>query len=235
VGREGSCFVLNIERLIAQGKSFPPEKRVELVGTFLENNNGTSTELELLADLLIHDSTNDPHKVSKTEYPILSNDQWKTRWNREVSFCPHFLDSVELDNGYIPQTPTERKNRKTAQHTIPLGLSFEKILGDILTELEVPFKKGYSRTIKPDFNLGNKWIDAKLSKTTYLSPTCKTIEKYEPLCEELELVYLIGDSSTQVLTEKTKLVHVSEYTKELPKDKQIFYQKLLDELVEQYF
>jgi hypothetical protein len=43
-----------------------------------------SIELSRLATWIVEDKTNDPHKVSKTEYPILSIDQMKTRWRRET-------------------------------------------------------------------------------------------------------------------------------------------------------
>lgn len=43
-----------------------------------------SYELTRLATWLVEDKSNDPHKVSKTEYPILSTDQVKLRWRREL-------------------------------------------------------------------------------------------------------------------------------------------------------
>jgi hypothetical protein len=42
-----------------------------------------SYELQRLATWIVEDKTNDPHKVSKTEYPILSEDQVKLRNRRE--------------------------------------------------------------------------------------------------------------------------------------------------------
>ena len=43
-----------------------------------------SIELEKLASWLVIDKTNDPHKVSKTDYPILSQGQVKRRQRREM-------------------------------------------------------------------------------------------------------------------------------------------------------
>ena len=44
----------------------------------------SSYELERLATWLVVDKTNDPHKVSKTEFPILSEGQKKRRQRREL-------------------------------------------------------------------------------------------------------------------------------------------------------
>lgn len=41
-------------------------------------------ELSRLATWLVVDTTNNPHKISNTEYPILSHDQLKLRQRREL-------------------------------------------------------------------------------------------------------------------------------------------------------
>lgn len=43
-----------------------------------------SKQLDALATWIVVDKTNDPHKVSKTEYPVLSHGQIKRRQSREL-------------------------------------------------------------------------------------------------------------------------------------------------------
>lgn len=110
------------------------------------------------------------------------------------------------------------------------GRKFEELLEIILQELNLTYSKGYNKDIKPDFVLSDgKWIDAKLSEWTI--HYCDTIEKYEPYCNEMDIVYLRGDKEkvTQ-LTDKTKMYSVYRLIQSLPDETKINYTKLLDQL-----
>lgn len=115
-----------------------------------------------------------------------------------------------------------------------LGHRFEKVLSDILEELNFIFSSNTHDRWKPDFIVGNKWIDAKLSQYTHSGRDkngLTVIEKYEPNCEELEIVFLRGNKDTfRKITDKTTLIHVSYYVNKLPIERQRHYNALLTQI-----
>lgn len=135
----------------------------------------------------------------------------------------NLLESCDI---FIPPT--------TLTQFANLGREFERVLGDIFTELGMMFTKYEHERWRPDFVLDSKWIDAKLSEHTYLGRGTSgesTNEKYEPHCSELELVFLRGRYGLdRKITDKTRLVHVSKYVDKLPKDRQVFYNEILTQI-----
>lgn len=107
------------------------------------------------------------------------------------------------------------------------GHRFEAILGEILTDLGIKYEKINHGPLQPDFAIGDEWIDAKLSQTTAFSSGCDTIEKYEPHCEKLTIVYLRGNGSGRSVSDKTTLTHVSYYTDKLRKDRRDYFNEKL--------
>lgn len=91
------------------------------------------------------------------------------------------------ESGIKPSEYLDKLSCNTASVTV--GYMFEELLGEILNELGVDFKKYAHERWKPDFVVGNTWIDAKL---TYRSGIFKTYEKYKECCEKVVFVYLIG-------------------------------------------
>jgi|GEM_PF-6450000 len=111
------------------------------------------------------------------------------------------------------------------------GLKFEKLLGDIIKEVSGDFVKGYNQYLKPDFVIGSTWIDAKLSHWTASIP--ETIEKYEPFCDYLMIIFLRGNRTLdKMVTNKTRILSVYTYIKLLSEERQEYFIKLLDELYE---
>ncbi|MGG2024230.1 hypothetical protein AB1282_00330 [Gottfriedia sp. S16(2024)] len=127
--------------------------------------------------------------------------------------CKHFgLPSIERDGADI------------YKHS---GWKFEDILGELFNELDIKYEKYKHDKYRPDFVVGKRWFDAKLSEWTI--NTCNTIENYEPLCSSLTIVYLRGREHDRMLTNKTRMVHVNKYVKQLPRDKRgYFYAKFND-------
>jgi hypothetical protein len=113
------------------------------------------------------------------------------------------------------------------------GFQFEEMVRNILTELNINFSKGYNKEIRPDIVFSNnRWADAKLSEYTIYN--CQTIEKYEPLCSMLTIVYLRGDKERdQMLTMKTRIISVFKLIKQLPKPKRIKFTELANTLWEE--
>ncbi|WP_299831694.1 hypothetical protein [uncultured Metabacillus sp.] len=110
------------------------------------------------------------------------------------------------------------------------GFKFEELLRSILQELKLTHTKGFNKEIRPDIVLkNNQWMDAKLSEHTIFN--CKTIEKYEPHCSLLTIVYLRGNKNrVQMLTNKTKIMSVYNLIKQIPKGERQYYTLLADNL-----
>jgi hypothetical protein len=111
------------------------------------------------------------------------------------------------------------------------GNEFEKVLGELFSEIGITYKQYDSGTkYKPDFVVGGRWFDAKLSETTYKN--CDTIRNYEPHCMSLTIVYLRGNETDRMLTSKTRLIHVNKYVKQLPRSKRGYFYTKLNEIKE---
>ncbi|MEH7116949.1 hypothetical protein V7128_05910 [Neobacillus vireti] len=88
-GNYKTTFSEEVDKLIKQ--DLTDDFKMKLIQTLTDayiNQTGKvpdSYELSRLTTWLVEDKTNDPHKVSKTEYPILSHDQIKLRRRRELS------------------------------------------------------------------------------------------------------------------------------------------------------
>ncbi|WP_339811138.1 hypothetical protein MKY63_00735 [Paenibacillus sp. FSL R7-0189] len=110
------------------------------------------------------------------------------------------------------------------------GHSFEEVLGDIFHEIGVHYVKERRGDCIPDFIVGDSWYDAKLSETTI--NLCKTVEKYEPNCESLTIVFLRGNKNAdRKLTNKTRILHISHFLKRLPEKRQVHYNRKLDDIL----
>lgn len=124
--------------------------------------------------------------------------------------------------------------RTSSTEFAKLGNMFEDVLRGILNELGYEMTENTHDRWCPDFVIGDKWVDAKLSEYTYLGKDdngLTVIDKYEPYCEELELVFLRGNRGTcRKLSEKTTLVHVSKYVNKLPTDRQEHYNDILTQI-----
>lgn len=111
------------------------------------------------------------------------------------------------------------------------GHSFEEVLGEIFREIGKDYVKERYGDCIPDFAVGDLWYDAKLSETTI--HLCKTVEKYEPNCVALTIVFLRGNKNTdRKLTDKTRLVHVSHYLKRLPEIRQKYFSRKLKRITQ---
>lgn len=116
------------------------------------------------------------------------------------------------------------------------GHVFENVLAEIFTELGHKFERTPEiNGCHPDFVMGNHWIDAKLSEWTVHLADCETVKKYRPHCEKLTIVYLRGKSKKTMEYRKESdftLMHVSELLKQLPFDKQTYFQDKLDGILQ---
>lgn len=103
------------------------------------------------------------------------------------------------------------------------GYAFEELIGGLFTELgmDVAKQQRFDNCV-PDFVSGSTWYDAKLSEWTI--HTCDTVRKYEPNCRELIIVFLRGNTQTdRMISDKTRLVHVSYFVNQLPREKRGFF------------
>jgi nuclear transport factor 2 (NTF2) superfamily protein len=104
-----------------------------------------------------------------------------------------------------------------------IGRSFEKIVDYLISEIGINFKKYEHRTYKPDYVFKNDiWADAKLSEWSVYC--CDTIEKYEPCCRLLTIIYMRGNPARdEMLTNKTRIISVHKLIKQLPRSRRRYY------------
>lgn len=94
------------------------------------------------------------------------------------------------------------------------GHKFEYLVGKVLRELygsavnDSYFEEG----CKPDFVVNNRWVDAKLSKSTILSPSCETVEKYSKVTQKLTIIFCIDDAIDVDLSKYSHVdfIHVTD-------------------------
>jgi hypothetical protein len=112
------------------------------------------------------------------------------------------------------------------------GYALEALFGEVLTELNVRYTQYEHERYDPDYVLDNdRWIDVKLSEWTVSSHHSETLERYEPHCKSLTIVFLRGDKTCdRMLTPKTRLVNVSHYVKQLPRVRQRYYNAKLRDI-----
>lgn len=115
-----------------------------------------------------------------------------------------------------------------------LGIEFEQLVGEILTELNINYIQYDSgkRNCKPDFVFSEKhWGDAKISEHTVFHS--QTIDKYEKHIDKLTIIYLRKTSQLEwrrYVTPKTEIVHISYFVKELPIDKRQQFEDRLSKI-----
>lgn len=116
------------------------------------------------------------------------------------------------------------------------GTAFEDLFAEILTELGYEYIRegdGVSELdpdfkLKPDFILPNwRWVDCKLSEWTDIRETVIRYHSENP--NGISIVYLRGKNQRKERGQKWRYEHVSVYqfTKQLPKDRRIYYEKEL--------
>ena len=121
------------------------------------------------------------------------------------------------------------------------GTEFEEIFAEILTELSYEYiREGEGLAdimpdfkLKPDFILPNwRWIDCKLSEWTDIRETI--IRYHDESPNEITIVYLRGRNHKIKRGRKWKYEHISVYqfTKQLPKDRRVYYETKLREVAE---
>lgn len=124
--------------------------------------------------------------------------------------------------------------RQDGSTLAPLGHEFEMVVSELFTDLDMSFSRYDHDKYRPDFVLGNEWVDAKLSQFTYRTPDdngLTVIDKYEPHCDKLTLVFLRGNKEYDAsITEKTRLVNVYKYINRLPENLRGNYYARLDEI-----
>lgn len=110
------------------------------------------------------------------------------------------------------------------------GHDFEKVLGEILTELGVEYKKYCHERYNPDFVLSDGvWVDAKLSEWT---DVYDMLRKYLPLCESVTVVYLIGRKTESLRGSKYPYKSTSAYllTDKLPNGRRDYFNAKLKDI-----
>lgn len=115
------------------------------------------------------------------------------------------------------------------------GKQLEDIFADILDTLQIKYEREpHIDNCRPDFVIGNEWVDVKLSEWTIHISDCDTLKKYEPHCETLTIVFLRGNKQlNKKITDKTRIVNIGFYIDQLPREKRGYFYGLLDEIERQ--
>lgn len=112
------------------------------------------------------------------------------------------------------------------------GKMFEGVLEELLIETGSAYKC-YSKTTRiglvPDFTNGNQWLDAKFSE--WSMNIHATRSKYEPHCKLLTIVFMRGTNDRdEMVSDKTRVMSVHKWIKQLPKYRQTYYNDKLTEI-----
>lgn len=115
------------------------------------------------------------------------------------------------------------------------GKQLEDIFAEILDTLHIKYEREpHIDNCRPDFVIGNEWIDVKLSEWTIHISDCDTLKKYEPHCETLTIVFLRGNKQlNKKITDKTRIVNIGFYIDQLPREKRGYFYGLLDKIERQ--
>lgn len=110
------------------------------------------------------------------------------------------------------------------------GFIFEKLAKEIMAELNYHETHQRTKEIQPDFTSTHKrWFDMKLSEWSIHQ--CETVEKYEPHCRMLTIIYFRGDKEREeMISNKTRIMSIYNLIKQLPKHKQKQYTERLENL-----
>lgn len=138
-----------------------------------------------------------------------------------------FLKQYDVD----PNVFIERNYGGGHGNFIKAGFRFELLVKRMFDTLGSSYK--YNKRVngcQPDFQLSDRWVDAKLRYNTVFYPTCQTIEKYLDETNNLEIIYCLGEGN-RTLQDKDRvtLVHISEY---YPKLSEIGAGYLIEEIEE---
>src|SRR5690625_108243 len=147
--------------------------------------------------------------------------------NKRIGSWKKAVESLELDYEDVSATTNVLSE---------CGTAFEVLFAKILTELGYEYIRegeGVSEVVpefilKPDFILPNwRWIDCKLSEWTDIRETIIRYHSEKP--NGITIVYLRGKNQRKERGQKWRYEHVSVYqfTKQLPKDRRVYYEKEL--------
>lgn len=149
------------------------------------------------------------HEPDELTYAALEG-RYKHFINLKIGGMGRFRELFNVDYNlllYGRSNPSER--------FISLGLEFEDMVGKyIFSDAEKQVVVGNCR---PDFIIGDRWVDTKLSRSTVFDYRDNTIEKYLQRTDDLLIVYALDDGHVpKHIPENVKLTHVSEFYEDLP-------------------
>lgn len=109
------------------------------------------------------------------------------------------------------------------------GKKFERLLDILFSDLGISYTKYDHKRWNPDYVFkDNKWGDAKLSEWTDKK---STIKNYEKNCRFLTIIFMRGNKNKDaMITSKTRLISVHQLIKQLPRHKQEFYIKKINNI-----
>ncbi|KPB04727.1 hypothetical protein [Bacillus sp. CHD6a] len=113
------------------------------------------------------------------------------------------------------------------------GYMFEKVVDDVLKELNINYTKHNTGNalIKPDYIFNEvKWGDAKLSKWSIFHSD--TVSKYKHYCNFLWIIFMRGEQTDELVNVRVRQTSIFLLIKQLPRSKQKHYLNLLNKISE---
>lgn len=96
------------------------------------------------------------------------------------------------------------------RHLMDLGNEFEDIAYEVLSEIYADVDRHFVKgNCRPDFVINGEWIDAKLARSTALTPGNITISKYSKQTDHLTIIYALHD--TEADDDRATFVNITEY------------------------
>lgn len=149
----------------------------------------------------------EPHEIIYTNL----RDRFKHLIDKNIGGMDKFRELFNVDER-IPRYSRDGK----MERFIALGLEFEDMVGKYV--FPNAFKQVEIDNCRPDFVIGDRWIDVKLSRTTAFDYRDNTIDKYLQRTDDLLIVYALDNDSPAPsgIPNGVELAHISEFYEGLP-------------------
>lgn len=154
-----------------------------------------------------------PDKIKST---IIESDEFSHIWNyiRQIyGNIGNFMDAYGTPLYIFVDYNYDKYNGEAIKD----GHTFEVVAEDVLKAIYANIQCQVSfEGCRPDFVLGDKWLDAKLSRHSPFHPRSTMLERYLKHTDDLTIIYA-RDKREPYTQENVKFVHISEYYPELEK------------------
>ncbi|PHC05694.1 hypothetical protein COF04_03715 [Bacillus toyonensis] len=176
---------------------------------------------------------------------------WKVKITNTLYDKAEILGITAIKKGIKTHRNYYLSSDNMSKYFIALGSKLEEIIFNMLRELKPNIILRNiinidNKTLIPDYYLEEDsqiiFMDSKLTYDTAVSVNKRakdgyltTHQRYEPYCDKLLMLYLIGDKLRKEISQKTTLIHVDYLLSGLSLEKKKQYKEQLEKLEEDYY